>query len=577
MPAIVTNKIRLSTAKQFVESFDETSPTSYYLFIGKSTAWNDDLSPTVPVDSPDVQYYVHEDIIFMKKLQANNITHAIRRYNWTTDVVYREYSHDIDLFATVNRTTAGPLSGGDVTPFYVVTTTNDEYRIYKCINNNNNQASTSDPSITDTGIGEGDLSGEKGLIYCPDGYIWKFMYSVSDAEMLKFVTSDWIPVRTLKHNDTSRQWTVQSAARDGAIEVIDVTNAGSGYGSAPTLTITSPHKGGTQAVSQTLTLSGGVVRTPIKLNTVGTGYYKQPTITVSSGNLAVRAVLSPKGGHGFDAVSELGGVAVMIYVELSGSESNQLITVNDYRRIGIIIDPIQLSSIQTSAGIVSSGFPEITYLSGYTSTVGAEAGKIAIDISANNNIKLNGSSTLNLGDLLGKEIVIISGPAKGERRKIIGHSTDGNKVLLLDRNWTISPDQRPTTSSKYGILTDSNAENNLYKFILKGNSTPDPFTIDSTITATGGKSAKVVQYVPAVVSPASPAYVLVNEVVGQFSPDDALNEVGSNNNAEIASSSLSATKLGSQEYYGDVIYLENRRPINRASDQTEELRIVLEF
>lgn len=558
MPAIVTNKIRLSTAKQFVESFDETSPTSYYLFIGKSTAWNDDLSPTVPVDSPDVQYYVHEDIIFMKKLQVNNITHAIRRYNWTTGVYYREYYHDIDLFETVNKTTAGALSGGDVTPFYVVTTTNDEYRIYKCVNNNNNAASTIDPSTIDTGTGEGDTAGNNGLIYCSDGYIWKFMYSVSDADMLKFVTSDWIPVKTVKYNDTSRQWTVQSAGRDGAIEVIDVTNAGSGYSSAPTLTIASPHKGGTQAVSQTLSISGGAVVTPIKLTTVGTGYYKEPTITVSAGNLAVRAVLSPKGGHGFDAVSELGGVAVMIYVELSGSESDQLITVNDYRRIGIIVDPIQLSSIGTSAGIVSSGFPVITYLAGFTSSTNP--------ISANNNIRI---ATTPSGSFLGKEITIISGPAKGERRKIIGYSTTNN-TLLVDRDWITSPDQRPTTSSVYGILTNSTSENNLYKFELTTNSTPGSFTIDSTITASGGKTAKIVQYVPA--SNPDPAYVLVNEVVGQFASTNSISD-GTNS----ATISTTATKLGSQEYYGDVIYLENRRPINRASDQTEEIRIVLEF
>lgn len=569
MPAIVTNKVRLSTAKQFVESFDETSPTSYYLFIGKSTPWNDDLTPTTPIDSPDVQYYVHEDIIFMKKLQANNISHAIRRYNWTTGVYYREYSHDIDLFATVNRTSAGALSVGDVTPFYVVTTTNDEYRIYKCVNNNNNAASTVDPATMDTGTGEGGGGSDNGLIYCSDGYIWKFMYSVSDADMLKFVTSDWIPVKTVKYNDSSRQWTVQNNARDGAIEVIDIINSGSGYSSAPTLTIAYPHKGGTQAVNQALTVSGGSVQTPIKLTTVGTGYYAVPSIAVNNagtggGGLSVKAVLSPKGGHGFDAVSELGGVAVMIYVELSGSESNTLITVNDYRRIGIMVDPIELNSVGTSAGVVTSSFPTITgYLSGYSSSTNPT--------SANNNIKI---ATVPTGTILGKEIVLISGPGRGERRKIIGYETTVN-MLLVDRNWTISPDQRPTTSTKYGLVSSSTTQNNLYKLTLTANSTPGALTIDSTITSSG-KTAKVVQYVPA--AGAVAAYVLVNEVVGNstgqiFVATDSISD--GTNTATIASSGVE--KLGSESYYGDVIYLENRRPINRASDQTEEIRIVLEF
>jgi len=567
MPAIVTNKIRLSTAKQFVESFDEATPTNYYLFIGKSTPWNDDLSPTVPNDTTISQYTIHEDIIFMKKLQATNISHVIRRHNWTTGVVYREYYHGADMFLTVSES---------VNPFYVVTTTNDEYRVYKCLGNNNGAASTINPSTIDTGIGEGDLSGDKGLIYCSDGYIWKFMYSVSDADMLKFVTSDWIPVKTLKFNDSSRQWNVQTNARDGAIEVIDVINKGTLYTVVPTsITIPAPHKGGTQATLQTLTLTGGSITTPIKMNNVGSGYYKQLSeaanelLTVNGGSttgdvIQVRAVLSPKGGHGSDAVSELGGVSVMIYVELSGNESNNLITVNDYRRIGIIVDPIELDSINTSQGVATSSPGTITYLDPpYNSSTNP--------FTQFNNIKV--ASLVTPGStFLGKEIVILSGPGKGERRKIIGYH-EASDVLLLDRDWPTVSD--PTTraiidsSSIYGILTNSLRENNLYKFELTTNSTPGSFTIDSTITASGGKSAKIVQYTPA--SSPDPAYVLVNEVVGQFSASNSISD--GTNSATIAT----ATKLGSQEYYGDVIYLENRRPINRASDQTEEIRIVLEF
>jgi len=32
-----------------------------------------------------------------------------------------------------------------------------------------------------------------------------------------------------------------------------------------------------------------------------------------------------------------------------------------------------------------------------------------------------------------------------------------------------------------------------------------------------------------------------------------------------------------QEYSGDIIYLENRKPIQRASDQTEDIKIIIEF
>ena len=32
-----------------------------------------------------------------------------------------------------------------------------------------------------------------------------------------------------------------------------------------------------------------------------------------------------------------------------------------------------------------------------------------------------------------------------------------------------------------------------------------------------------------------------------------------------------------QEYSGDIIYLENRKPIQRASDQTEDIKVIIEF
>ena len=32
-----------------------------------------------------------------------------------------------------------------------------------------------------------------------------------------------------------------------------------------------------------------------------------------------------------------------------------------------------------------------------------------------------------------------------------------------------------------------------------------------------------------------------------------------------------------QPYTGDIIYLENRKPIQRASDQTEDIKLIIEF
>ena len=58
MAAIITEKFRQHNATQFFESFTEASASTYYLFVGKATAYTSsttggsDSSPPTPSDSP---------------------------------------------------------------------------------------------------------------------------------------------------------------------------------------------------------------------------------------------------------------------------------------------------------------------------------------------------------------------------------------------------------------------------------------------------------------------------------------------------------------------------------------------
>ena len=50
-------------------------------------------------------------------------------------------------------------------------------------------------------------------------------------------------------------------------------------------------------------------------------------------------MIGPKGGHGFDAPKELGGHYVMLSTVLTGAEGDDIATGNDFRKIGIVVDP----------------------------------------------------------------------------------------------------------------------------------------------------------------------------------------------------------------------------------------------
>src|SRR5690606_35900034 len=56
-----------------------------------------------------------------------------------------------------------------------------------------------------------------------------YMYSISTADVLKYMTPEFVPIKELTSDDGSTQWDVQDAAVDGAVDHIKITNAGSGY------------------------------------------------------------------------------------------------------------------------------------------------------------------------------------------------------------------------------------------------------------------------------------------------------------------------------------------------------------
>ena len=53
----------------------------------------------------------------------------------------------------------------------------------------------------------------------------------------------------------------------------------------------------------------------------------------------VDVIISPKNGHGNDAVVELGGHYVMTATTLTQAENDDLTTANDFRQVGIVVDP----------------------------------------------------------------------------------------------------------------------------------------------------------------------------------------------------------------------------------------------
>ena len=369
MAAIITEKFRLHNAKEFKQSATE-SGNAMYMFIGRPLSWPDDSTPPTPVDSLNDEYDAYANMTALKKVSATDVSHAIIRRDWTSGTKYDEYRHN---YTSSNTSTSGASTLWAST-FYVVTS---DYNVYKVISNNNGANSTVMPTGTSTNI-----------LQTADGYRWKYMYSISASDVIKFVTSDFIPVKTIgakaavegdvgglgtaATDDNTAQWDVENAAVDGTIEHARVTAGGSSYGSDGNYNVAVSGDGASGQLQ--VTVSSGAI-TAVSVNAVGSGYSVASidnsvlrTATSSSGSgAAFDVIISPKNGHGSDPVEELGGNYVIVNSRLEYAEgSGDFPTDNDFRQIGLITNPTNKGGNTLSSATTLSALNRITLQSGAT-------------------------------------------------------------------------------------------------------------------------------------------------------------------------------------------------------------------
>jgi len=240
--------------------------------------------------------------------------------------------------------------------FYV---RNSKDQVFKCLFNNSDVASNTEPQIS---IG-GELP-ENPYIETVDGYKWKYMYSIPTGLKNKFFTDKYMPVL--------RDTIVFDNAVDGRIDIIKIEDGGSGYyagSSVNNYAIVSVTGDGTLA-NVTVDVVSGVI-TDINILSGGNNY-TTATITLDDplqqtiGNTAnLQAIISPQYGHGFDPQRELGGSNLMVSVDFIGDVEGNLPVEDDgsdtFRQICIVKD------VQTSNGSFATAAYYPMYTEIYTS------------------------------------------------------------------------------------------------------------------------------------------------------------------------------------------------------------------
>ena len=348
MAAIITDKLK-NLVVDLIKANDSDASNKYYAAIGRSEAWNDsDVSPT-PLRTKAEENDFRNSMQSMKLVA--DVSLVIPRYNWSSGTFYSAYD-DTQVGQPTNA-------------YYVINANQQVYMVLRA------SVSATGTAVASTVEPTGNTTGTP--FKTSDGYVWKFMYSISATDANKFQSANFIPVKSIPFTNINssvaevEQKAVQDAAVHGQIIGYGIESAGAGYGSAPTLTV----QGNGSNAAATATISGGqVVKVEVadssdaslKIANFGSGY-DYANVEVSGGSptkpVKVRPILANSGGLGHDATVDFKASAIMFNAKPSGTETLDFVIGQDFRQVGLIKNP-QVDSAGHGGNGVSTAFTSST-------------------------------------------------------------------------------------------------------------------------------------------------------------------------------------------------------------------------
>jgi hypothetical protein len=607
MPALVTTEFRIHNAKQFREMFSEAAQyggatasaalsTNMYLFIGKSAAWsgsfNDgtttyQVSDTAQPDpnktnapssdtTANTSYSHWKDMIAAKKVASSDVSHVIARNNWTSGRYYSMYDDTIKFSSlTASQASQNVNSGtADTTatlyPMYVM---NSTFKVYKCLYNNKTESgrprpSTVEPTHTTTSAAAPAAQS--------DGYVWKYMYTISAAESLKFVTSSYIPVKQIRDanaygqggtaggmavggakDDSSDQVLVERNAIDGALDIFVISNDGANYHFENNKAIASG-TGTTLVVSATsLTTANAYANSSVYFTYGGTSYVRKvASSTYNSGTSQSTLTLSATLGVTLSGTMPTCNVGPWPRVDGDGHGQELVLTAN------------------TTGGAAAGSVGGVTVVNSGNSFTTAT---------------MTVSSQPGASSPSGAIITPII-PPKG------GHGFDavselGGYFAMINTKLTQSESGAFTTSNdfrKIGLLKDPNTNGGFTRYtsdtadqakVITYSSANEAVTGDITITqAASGATAYVVD-----VNTTASTMRVIDVTNGSSATNGYDGKPGSFQTGSAATSGTLSFTVGAVANgamsigSGEMLYIENRAPVARAADQTEDIKLIIEF
>ena len=248
----LTNNAHHMMAKNYISAVNRMDPPHYFFF-GRSLAWPDELCPPNTSDYFADEVDIRNNIVYIDRITGGEVSHVIKRFDWTAGQVFDRWDPRIsDVYPAYSGATE--IFNSKMFCF------TPEYHIYKCIDNNNNEPCYDQP--TGTSI---------DYINTTDGYVWKYMMTVSEYSRLAFLNESWVPVNNVIHAESL-----------ASTVTVTVDAVGSGYDPRNTIIVINGDGIGAQA--RPIIMSGQI--TGVEMEALGSGY-SYATAIVSTPDLTL--------------------------------------------------------------------------------------------------------------------------------------------------------------------------------------------------------------------------------------------------------------------------------------------------
>lgn len=294
-------------------------------------------------------------------------------------------------------------------------------------------------------------------------------------------------------------------------------------------------------------MSSNAVR-EIQIFAPGSGYTKC-SITFAGGGgsgASAEAIISPFGGHGSNPVVELGASNLLSKAKFEGDEGGVIVSSNEYRKIGLISNPLVYGSLKTAQARSGLTTSQIT---------------LASSDSATNSVHN------------GKKIYIYSGKGRGQLR-IVSTYVGSSKLLTATEPFDILPD----STSQYGFLATDTVVNQCLILNYASISGTTVIPPDTTIYQGSGGSETAIGTVVQHDTVNKKVYITnlsKSSSAGTSYPYFATATATTTGSSTFTTSSI--TNVGVEPNTGTVLYVENRTPLSRFVEQIEDIRVIVQF